>query len=283
MSRNLNHKTHTLPLVPRVPSIANSSSSSMSRTSRGNLSLVGDVPKSVRFNNIQIPQQRNITESDNNIDSSTAGLEQLTKRLLVVKETYLGNIGSSIFVTREQEGQFLFAMVVVIIFICIKSFAGTLSPIVLAGLLYLASNNFKGLHSKLGIGLGKVPEPEERQQIFDYDINGKKLIANQQKSTLEEAMDELNSEHAPKAYNRNKNNKNNINNSFRISAEEQLLESEFQHHHKKPESDVQGDTDEEVQGKGSAARARRERKKKIMKVHIKSPSDTIDTSNMIIR
>ena len=84
MSRNLNHKTHTLPLVPRVPSIANSSSSSMSRTSRGNLSLVGDVPKSVRFNNIQIPQQRNITESDNNIDSSTAGLEQLTKRLLVV-------------------------------------------------------------------------------------------------------------------------------------------------------------------------------------------------------
>ncbi len=250
-------------------------------SSRRNVSFA--VPPSSSVDQMQ--QQQIIMNSGVNSSKGDFTKKELTDYMLTIKEKYLGDFGSSIFMSKEQEGQAIFCLTLVMFFICVKSFAGSLSPLVLAGVLYLASKNFKGMASKLGIGLGKEEDEELQPQSVELDERGNRTDIKAQKSALNEAIDDLNRAHQRTSTSTQKF-RNGFSEEISNTPAKATLADEFRHHRRQEVTEVPGESDHEIPGKvgrGLAARARRDRKRRIMRVQIKTRDDPINPDNMIIR
>ena len=216
-------------------------------------------------------------------ESEDQSLNILSACLLELKHKYLGDMGSSIFPTKKQEGQALFSFALVMFFIFIKSFAGSLSPVILAGMLFLASRNFKGMVPQLGLGLGKQDEKEVyHPQAIELDEYGNRMNSRRESSTLDDVMDELHGAHDPSHRRRAKETKQGI---AMMMGRDGPLADDFQHHRKVTVVPISGYCDDEVPGKvgkGAAARIRRDRKRRTMQVQVKEKSGALNMDNVTI-
>jgi len=130
---------------------------------------------------------------------------ELISRVMVFKEEWVGDLGSSLFPDKEQEGQAMFALALVVVYMLIKMFMGSTSGLVVSVGLFLAGGRLTKHPSKSGSGAAGTaqiidlvdPKPSSsRETTPGYAPSSlDRSTGRRQKSLLEEAAEELRNTH----------------------------------------------------------------------------------------
>jgi len=132
---------------------------------------------------------------------------ELISRVMSFKEEWAGDLGSSLFFDKEQEGQAIFAFALVAVYMLIKMFMGSTSGLIVSVGLFLAGGRLTKHPSKAGSGAPGTAQIIELDRPKPSPFPSRKTVpgyapssldhntGRRQKSLLEEAVEELRNTH----------------------------------------------------------------------------------------
>ena len=152
------------------------------------------------------------THAIDDVESSFASVlgwnvSGLANRAASIKHYWLGNLGSSLFPSKEHEGQVMFSFALVAVYMLVKAVMGTGSPLVVAIGLFLAA----GKLTKFTTAAPSRSVGDDTNQVIELDIadspsrpvgasaesipRSTKTTTSKPRSLLDEAVEELRRSH----------------------------------------------------------------------------------------